>query len=122
VSSGHRYYFDFFLRLGGRNGRIMRLVTLKLLHRHHTTIGTAECTFTTGGVYQNANRNGQIGESNVVRDDGKGAQPAYGFLGIPPLDIIRAIPGYIWGVSVHTVGVNRSQNEGRGKYSSAALT
>ncbi len=83
------------------------------------------CVITTGGVCQNAKKNGQkngqIGESDIVRDDwnaGSTAQPACGFRGTPPYAIVHAIPEFIWGMSgnmsTRTLEVIHEQDEARG--------
>jgi len=73
-----------------------------------SSVGTegVGCVITTGGVCLNDKEKGQIGGSNVVgdaEDDGNAAstaQTASGLRGTPPSAIVRAVPEFIWGMSV----------------------
>ena len=75
----------------------------------------------TGGVCLNAKKNGQIGESDVVRDDwnaGSTTQPACGFRGTRPYAIVHAIPEFIWGMSAKKAERFAPENwDGKGRRS-----
>ena len=64
---------------------------------------------TTEGVCLNDEEKHQIEESNVVWDagddgsDGSTAQSASGLRGTPPSAIVRAVPEFIWGMSVECI-------------------